>query len=290
MGAIALQQTQTREQPLPSMADWMHSYLRNVGSHRLLTAQEELTLGKRITEGDSDARRHLVEANLRLVVSVARRYVGSGMDLEDLIQEGNIGLIAAAERYDYRRGFRFSTYAMAWITQAISRAVDHHGRPIRLPAQAALEMRRINRAATAFRQELDREPSEEELAARTEMSVDRVRQLLQVGMAPLSLDAAVGEDDEGVLSDLVEDRTAENPSSGADRLALGEQVSALLDVLTPKEQSVIRLRYGLDATEELTLQEVASRLGLSREGVRRIEARALAKMRTSRSARRSLAA
>jgi len=272
------------------MADWMHSYLRNVGSHRLLTAAEELSLGKRITEGDSIARRKLVEANLRLVVSVARRYVGSGMDLEDLIQEGNIGLIAAAERYDYRRGFRFSTYAMAWITQAISRAVDHHGRPIRLPAQAALEMRRINRAATAFRQELDREPSEEELAARTEMSVDRVRQLLQVGMAPLSLDAAVGEDDEGVLSDLVEDRTAENPSSGADRLALGEQVSSLMDALTPKEQAVIRLRYGLDSTEELTLQEVATRLGLSREGVRRIEARALAKMRTSRSARRSLAA
>ena len=290
MAATALQQTQQRDQSTPTIADWMHSYLRNVGSHRLLTAQEELTLGKRIREGDADARRRLVEANLRLVVSVARRYVGSGMDLEDLIQEGNIGLIAAAERYDYRRGFRFSTYAMAWITQAISRAVDHHGRPIRLPAQAALEMRRLNRAATAFRQELDREPSEEELAARTEMTVDRVRQLLQVGMTPLSLDAAVGEDDEGVLSDLVEDRTAENPSSGADRLALDEQVSALLDVLTPKEQDVIRLRYGLDSTEELTLQEVATRLGLSREGVRRIEARALAKMRTCRQARRSLAA
>ena len=269
------------------MSDWLDSYMSNVGSHRQLTAEEELRLGERIAGGDSEARRAMIEANLGLVVSVARRYAGFGVDLEDLIQEGNIGLIRAVARYDYRLGFRFSTYAMDWITQAISRAVDHHGHPIRLPTQAALEMHRVNRAAAAFRKELDREPSEEELAERTEISVDSVRRLLLVGMAPVSIEYAAGEDDEGASPELMEICKMGNPSMVADQLALSERVSALMRGLTQRERDVIRLRYGLEAAEELTLQKVATRLGLSREGVRRIEARALAKMRTSRSARRS---
>ena len=299
-------QTEAAQESLPL-------YLQEIGRVALLTAEEEVVLAKAIEAGGLAARtlerrdeleprqvedleavirrgvmarRQLVEANLRLVVSVARRYANRGLPLGDLIQAGNIGLLRAVEKFDYRRGFKFSTYATWWIRQAITRTIADHARTIRIPVHMVETINRMVRALGRLQQEYGREPTTQELGDEMEMPAERVREISRALPPPMSLDTLVGEDQDSVLSDFIEDPDAPDLDDAAGRALLSEQVRAALESLTPRERRVLELRFGLNRTESLTLSEIGDTLGVTRERIRQIEATALRKLRHPSRSRR----
>lgn len=255
-------------------------YLREIGQIPLLTEAEEKELGRKSAEGDETARRRLAEGNLRLVVSLAKHYTGRGVQLMDLIQEGNIGLMRAAEKYDYKKENRFSTYASWWIKEAMQRAIDQQSREIRVPVHVAENMKKVQKAAKDLQQELGRDATPKEIAEkmgdRTEEDVKNILTYLQ---SPVSLETPVGEDGEDSLGDMVEDRTEATPEEAMDVLVRKEEVKELLETLSDRERQVIRLRYGLEDSRSHTLEEIGEMLGVTRERVRQIEARAMEKLR-----------
>ncbi len=259
--------------------DPVRMYLKEIGRVPLLTAENEVELARRIEEGDDDAKRRLAEANLRLVVSIAKRYVGRGMLFLDLIQEGNLGLIKAVEKFDYRKGYKFSTYATWWIRQAITRAIADQARTIRIPVHMVETINKLIRVQRHLLQELGREPTAEEIAEQMEVSVDRVREILKVAQEPVSLETPIGEEEDSHLGDFIEDEDAPAPAEAASYLLLREQIGEVLSSLTPREKRVLELRFGLDDGRARTLEEVGQVFGVTRERIRQIEAKALRKLR-----------
>jgi len=259
--------------------DPVRMYLKEIGRVPLLTAEDEVDLARRIEEGDEDAKRRLAEANLRLVVSIAKRYVGRGMLFLDLIQEGNLGLIKAVEKFDYRKGYKFSTYATWWIRQAITRAIADQARTIRIPVHMVETINKLIRVQRHLLQELGREPTAEEIAEEMDVSVERVREILKVAQEPVSLETPIGEEEDSHLGDFIEDEDAPAPAEAASYLLLREQISEVLSSLTPREQRVLELRFGLDDGRARTLEEVGQVFGVTRERIRQIEAKALRKLR-----------
>jgi RNA polymerase primary sigma factor len=259
--------------------DPVRMYFKEIGRVSLLTAAQEVELAKQMEAGSDEARHHLTEANLRLVVSVAKKYLNRGMSFLDLIQEGNLGLMRAVQKFDYRRGFKFSTYATWWIRQAITRALADHSRTIRIPVHMADTMNRLTWISRALQQELGREPTEVEIAAQLQMSPERVRELIQVSREPVSLESPIGDDEESSLGDFVEDKAAVVPSEAAGITMLKRELEDVLATLTPRERRVIQLRLGLVNDQPLTLEEIGKRFGLTRERIRQIEARAMRKLR-----------
>jgi RNA polymerase primary sigma factor len=257
--------------------DPVRAYLNEIGKVRLLTAAEEVELAIQIEDGSMAARRHLIEANLRLVVSVARRYSSSGLPLLDLIQEGNIGLMRAVERFDYRRGFKFSTYATWWIRQAISRAVADKARTIRLPVHVGERHSQLLRISRILAQELGREPTDEEVASAAGLRVTQVRTLMIAAREPVSLDVPIGDEDAGRLGDLIEDN-APGPEQTVAQQVVRTEIESILTALTPRERRVIQLRFGLVDDHQRTLEEVGRRLGVTRERARQIETTALRRL------------
>ncbi len=259
--------------------DPVRMYLKEIGRVPLLTAEDEVELARRIEEGDDDAKRRLAEANLRLVVSIAKRYVGRGMLFLDLIQEGNLGLIKAVEKFDYRKGYKFSTYATWWIRQAITRAIADQARTIRIPVHMVETINKLIRVQRHLLQELGREPTAEEIAEEMDVSVERVREILKVAQEPVSLETPIGEEEDSHLGDFIEDEDAPAPAEAASYLLLREQITEVLSSLTPREQRVLELRFGLDDGRARTLEEVGQVFGVTRERIRQIEAKALRKLR-----------
>lgn len=262
-----------------SLDDPVRMYLKEIGKVALLTAEEEVWLAKRIEAGDEEARRRLTEANLRLVVSIAKKYVGRGMLFLDLIQEGNLGLIKAVEKFDYRKGYKFSTYATWWIRQAITRAIADQARTIRIPVHMVETINRLIRVSRQLLQELGREPLPEEIAEEMDIPVERVREIMKIAQEPVSLETPIGEEEDSHLGDFIEDEDALAPAEAASFLLLKEQLEEVLDSLTPREQKVLRLRFGLDDGRARTLEEVGQVFGVTRERIRQIEAKALRKLR-----------
>jgi RNA polymerase primary sigma factor len=288
-------------------ADAVRMYLREIGQVDLLTTEDERRLAQLIEEGklaaqriddDGDslsaveermllravsrgerAKSELTQANLRLVVSIAKRYSGRGMQLLDLIQEGNLGLMRAVDKFDHTKGFKFSTYATWWIRQAITRSIADQARTIRIPVHMVEHMNRVTRAKRQMHQELEREPTVEELAERVQLEPDRVRELLRYSLDPLSLDSPVGEEDESNLGDFIEDSSVDSPADAATKMMLHEAVSEVLEELSEREQEIVRLRFGLDGGRAKTLEEVGQEFGVTRERIRQIEAKTLAKLR-----------
>jgi len=261
------------------MDDPVRMYLKEIGRVPLLSADEEIELAQRIEQGDEQAKRRLAEANLRLVVSIARRYVGRGMLFLDLIQEGNMGLIRAVEKFDYRKGFKFSTYATWWIRQAITRSIADHSRTIRIPVHMVETINKLVRVSRQLLQELGREPTPEEIAQKMEMSVEKVLEIQKVSQEPISLETPIGEENDSKLGEFIEDQEAKAPADAAAYELLKEQLSDVLDTLTEREESVLRLRFGLDDGRSRTLEEVGQEFGVTRERIRQIEAKALRKLR-----------
>jgi RNA polymerase primary sigma factor len=261
--------------------DSVKLYLKQIGRVPLLSADEEMELAKRVKdENDEEAKRKLMEANLRLVVSIAKKYVGRGMPLLDMIQEGNLGLLTAVEKYDYRLGYKFSTYATWWIRQAISRAIADKSRTVRLPVHMAEAFNKVRRAERKLTVELGREPTEEEVAAETGFSVEKTREILQVSRETVSLDVPVGEDEETTtLGDLVEDKQILSPVAHMMESDLRSQMEELLNRLPGKEGDIIRMRFGFGGEEPKTLQEIGELLGVSRERIRQIEKKALTRLK-----------
>jgi RNA polymerase primary sigma factor len=266
--------------------DPVRAYLREIGRVPLLTAEEEISLAKRIERGDPDARRHLIEANLRLVVSVAKRYVGRGMLFLDLIQEGNLGLMKAVEKYDWRRGYKFSTYATWWIRQGITRGIADQARTIRVPVHMVETINRLARVQRQLTQVLGREPTVEELARQMEMTPERVQQTMKVAQEPVSLESPVGDEEDSALGSFIEDDEATRPHETVTVKIRREEVSAALDALSYRERKVLELRYGLGGQEAMTLEEVGRSFEVTRERIRQIEARALHKLKTFRESQR----
>jgi RNA polymerase primary sigma factor len=295
-----------------STSDPVRMYLREIGQVPLLTAADEVSLAKRIEKGSKaavqladlsaagrldgldfaerrrlerskkdgeDATRELTQANLRLVVSIAKRYVGRGMLLLDLVQEGNLGLMRAVEKFDWTKGFKFSTYATWWIRQAITRAIADQARTIRIPVHMVESINKVHRMQRQLVQELEREPTVDELAEKVDMTPTRVREILRISQDPLSLDSPVGEEDDSNLADFIEDLQAEAPADVATRHMLNDAVLEALDELSPREKEVVRLRFGLDDGQARTLEEVGKQFGVTRERIRQIEAKTLAKLR-----------
>ena len=288
-------------------ADAVRMYLREIGQVDLLTTEDERRLAQLIEEGkiaaariDEDgasldtgeermlmravsrgerAKSELTQANLRLVVSIAKRYSGRGMQLLDLIQEGNLGLMRAVDKFDYTKGFKFSTYATWWIRQAITRSIADQARTIRIPVHMVEHMNRVTRAKRQMHQELEREPTVEEIAVRVQLEPDRVRELLRISQDPLSLDSPVGEEDESNLGDFIEDSSVDSPADAATRMMLHDAVGEVLGELSEREQEIVRLRFGLDGGRAKTLEEVGQEFGVTRERIRQIEAKTLAKLR-----------
>jgi len=259
--------------------DPVRMYLKEIGRVPLLTAEDEIELAKRIEQGDEEAKRRLAEANLRLVVSIAKKYVGRGMLFLDLIQEGNLGLIKAVEKFDYRKGYKFSTYATWWIRQAITRAIADQARTIRIPVHMVETINKLIRVSRQLLQELGREPTPEEIAEEMDIPVERVREIMKIAQEPVSLETPIGEEEDSHLGDFIEDEDAPAPAEAASYLLLKEQLEEVLETLTPREEKVLRLRFGLDDGRARTLEEVGHVFGVTRERIRQIEAKALRKLR-----------
>ena len=259
--------------------DPVRMYLKEIGRVPLLSAEEEVELAKRMEQGDEEAKKKLAEANLRLVVSIAKRYVGRGMLFLDLIQEGNLGLIKAVEKFDYGKGFKFSTYATWWIRLAITRAIADQARTIRIPVHMVETINKLIRVSRQLLQELGRDPTPEEIAAAMEIPVERVREIQKVAQEPVSLETPIGEEEDSHLGDFIEDEDAPAPAEAASYILLKEQLESVLDTLTPREEKVLRLRFGLDDGRSRTLEEVGQEFGVTRERIRQIEAKALRKLR-----------
>ncbi len=259
--------------------DPVRMYLKEIGRVPLLTAEEEVELAKGIEQGSEEAKRQLAEANLRLVVSIAKRYVGRGMHFLDLIQEGNLGLIKAVEKFDYRKGFKFSTYATWWIRQAITRSIADQARTIRIPVHMVETINKLTRVSRQLLQELGRAPSPEEIAEEMDLPVERVREIMKIAQEPVSLETPIGEEEDSHLGDFIEDQEATAPAEAAAFTMLQEQLGQVLESLTPREQQVLRLRFGLDDGRGRTLEEVGQVFGVTRERIRQIEAKALRKLR-----------
>ncbi|MDU0331888.1 RNA polymerase sigma factor RpoD [Paenibacillus sp. 3LSP] len=259
--------------------DPVRMYLKEIGRVPLLSADDEMELAKRIEKGDEEAKRRLAEANLRLVVSIAKRYVGRGMLFLDLIQEGNMGLIKAVEKFDHKKGFKFSTYATWWIRQAITRAIADQARTIRIPVHMVETINKLIRVSRQLLQELGREPAPEEIAAEMDLSVEKVREIMKIAQEPVSLETPIGEEDDSHLGDFIEDQEALAPADAAAYELLKEQLEDVLDTLTEREENVLRLRFGLDDGRTRTLEEVGKVFGVTRERIRQIEAKALRKLR-----------
>jgi len=259
--------------------DPVRMYLKEIGRVPLLSADDEVELAKRIEHGDEEAKRRLAEANLRLVVSIAKRYVGRGMLFLDLIQEGNMGLIKAVEKFDQSKGFKFSTYATWWIRQAITRAIADQARTIRIPVHMVETINKLVRVSRQLLQELGREPSPEEIAAEMDLSTEKVREIMKIAQEPVSLETPIGEEDDSHLGDFIEDQEALAPADAAAYELLKEQLEDVLDTLTEREENVLRLRFGLDDGRTRTLEEVGKVFGVTRERIRQIEAKALRKLR-----------
>lgn len=262
-----------------SIEDPVRMYLKEIGKVNLLTAEEEIELAKRMEEGDEDAKKRLAEANLRLVVSIAKRYVGRGMLFLDLIQEGNLGLIKAVEKFDYRKGYKFSTYATWWIRQAITRAIADQARTIRIPVHMVETINKLIRVSRQLLQELGREPSPEEIAAEMNMPVERVREILKISQEPVSLETPIGEEEDSHLGDFIQDDNVPVPADAAAFTLLKEQLEEVLGTLTEREQKVLTLRFGLEDGRARTLEEVGKEFNVTRERIRQIEAKALRKLR-----------
>jgi RNA polymerase primary sigma factor len=262
-----------------SVDDSVKMYLKDIGKVALLTADEEVELAKRMEEGDEEAKKILSEANLRLVVSIAKRYVGRGMQFLDLIQEGNLGLMKAVEKFDYTKGFKFSTYATWWIRQAITRAIADQARTIRIPVHMVETINKQVRATRQLLQKLGREPSPEEIAEYLGCPEEKVREIQKIAQDPVSLETPIGEEEDSHLGDFIEDDRALSPSDVAEGNMLKEQLIQVLNTLTPREEKVLRLRYGLDDSHPRTLEEVGKEFNVTRERIRQIEAKALRKLR-----------
>ena len=262
-----------------NIEDPVRMYLKEIGKVPLLTAEEEIELAKRMESGDEDAKKRLAEANLRLVVSIAKRYVGRGMLFLDLIQEGNLGLIKAVEKFDYNKGFKFSTYATWWIRQAITRAIADQARTIRIPVHMVETINKLVRVSRQLLQELGREPSPDEIAERMEIPVARVREILKISQEPVSLETPIGEEEDSHLGDFIQDDNVPVPADAAAFTLLKEQLVEVLGTLTEREQKVLRLRFGLDDGRARTLEEVGKEFNVTRERIRQIEAKALRKLR-----------
>lgn len=262
-----------------SIEDPVRMYLKEIGKVPLLSAEEEIELAKRMENGDQAAKKRLAEANLRLVVSIAKRYVGRGMLFLDLIQEGNLGLIKAVEKFDYRKGYKFSTYATWWIRQAITRAIADQARTIRIPVHMVETINKLIRVSRQLLQELGREPTPEEIAAELDMPVERVREILKISQEPVSLETPIGEEEDSHLGDFIQDDNVPVPAEAAAQTLLKEQLDEVLDTLTEREQKVLRLRFGMDDGRARTLEEVGKEFDVTRERIRQIEAKALRKLR-----------
>ncbi|AEN99185.1 RNA polymerase sigma factor rpoD [Fructilactobacillus sanfranciscensis TMW 1.1304] len=259
--------------------DPVRMYLKEIGLVSLLTADQEVQLALRIEEGDESAKQELAEANLRLVVSIAKRYVGRGMQFLDLIQEGNMGLMKAVEKFDYRKGFKFSTYATWWIRQAITRAIADQARTIRIPVHMVETINKLIRVQRQLLQDLGRDPLPSEIGAEMDMPTSKVRNILKISQEPVSLETPIGEEDDSHLGDFIEDKDATSPEEHASYELLKEQLEGVLDTLTDREENVLRLRFGLDDGRTRTLEEVGRVFGVTRERIRQIEAKALRKLR-----------
>ena len=259
--------------------DPVRMYLKEIGRVPLLNAQEEVALALLIEQGDQEAKQRLAEANLRLVVSIAKRYVGRGMQFLDLIQEGNMGLMKAVEKFDYQKGFKFSTYATWWIRQAITRAIADQARTIRIPVHMVETINKLIRIQRQLLQDLGREPTPEEIGAEMDLPTEKVREILKIAQEPVSLETPIGEEDDSHLGDFIEDQDATSPTEHAAYELLKEQLEDVLDTLTDREENVLRLRFGLDDGRTRTLEEVGKVFGVTRERIRQIEAKALRKLR-----------
>lgn len=259
--------------------DPVRMYLKEIGRVDLLSADEEVSLAKRIEAGDDEAKQELAEANLRLVVSIAKRYVGRGMSFLDLIQEGNMGLMKAVEKFDYKKGFKFSTYATWWIRQAITRAIADQARTIRIPVHMVETINKLVRTQRQLLQDLGREPTPEEIGAEMDLPTEKVREILKISQEPVSLETPIGEEDDSHLGDFIEDHDATSPDENAAYELLKEQLEDVLDTLTDREENVLRLRFGLDDGRQRTLEDVGKVFGVTRERIRQIEAKALRKLR-----------
>jgi len=262
-----------------AMEDHVKVYLKEIGRVPLLTPEEEIDLAIRIAEDDPKAKKRLAEANLRLVVSIAKRYVGRGMQFLDLIQEGNLGLIKAVDKFDYTKGFKFSTYATWWIRQAITRAIADQARTIRIPVHMVETINKVKKTNSQLLHENGRDPSAEEIAEKLNLPVDKVREIMRVAQEPVSLETPIGEEEDSHLGDFIPDEDALAPQDAASMLLLKEQLAAVLKTLTPREAKVLRLRFGLDDGHPRTLEEVGQEFDVTRERIRQIEAKALRKLR-----------
>lgn len=273
------QEEEKAQQDFDDIDDSVRVYLREIGKIRLLTMQEEVTLAKRIEHGDSEAQRKLIEANLRLVVSVAKKYTKRGLLFLDLIQEGNQGLIRAVEKFKYRKGYKFSTYAIWWIRQAITRAIADQARTIRIPVHMVETINKLRKASRKLVQKLGRDPAVEELAVEVGLPVEKVKNIMKTAMDPISLETPINGEEDSHLGDFVEDKSALPPAETAFNLILKEQINKVLATLTERESRVIKYRFGLEDGWQRTLEEVGQKFGVTRERIRQIEAKALRKLR-----------
>jgi len=262
-----------------SIDDPVRMYLKEIGKVNLLTPEEEVALAIRMSEGDEEAKKRMAEANLRLVVSIAKRYVGRGMLFLDLIQEGNLGLIKAVEKFNYQKGYKFSTYATWWIRQAITRAIADQARTIRIPVHMVETINKVIRVSRQLLQELGHDPSPEEIAEEMNMPADKVRDILKIAQEPVSLETPIGEEEDSHLGDFIPDEDASEPSEAASFTLLKEQLTEVLSTLTPREEKVLRLRFGIEDGRTRTLEEVGKEFNVTRERIRQIEAKALRKLR-----------
>ncbi|MFA7309020.1 MAG: RNA polymerase sigma factor RpoD [Patescibacteria group bacterium] len=278
-----LEQIQNQEETLADISnDSVRMYLREIGRIPLLTSDEEVVLAKKIEKGEKDGKDRLAEANLRLVVSIAKKYVGRGLPLLDLIQEGNLGLMKAVDKFDYKRGYKFSTYATWWIRQAITRAIADQARVIRIPVHMVETINKLMRVQRQLSQELQRDPTPEEIAAEMAMEIEKVQQILKISQQTISLETTVGEEDDSRLSDFIPDEKNLSPDDAATHQLLREQLREVIKTLYPREQKIVNMRFGLEDGKSHTLEEVGREFGVTRERIRQIEAKALLKLRRNR--------